>query len=234
MKTVSENRHNNLLLLLDDFDTLKKISEKTGVNVAYLSQIKTLSPDTKSGKPRRLGYAAARKIEFGLGLAPGWMDNDHNSNKASSVVGKKSGTIENSSRTPIQELRTHNLRTWFEGKTLPPEEKSYLSQLMSGRAMSFGAKAARRLEKTYSMPPGFLDIPRDDQPLGCNAQTKSVESTCAKPEDWAILNLLEEAYSWINEASHNNQGGGLTLNQPPINIGKWLARVESALSIQQK
>ncbi|MGK3404165.1 hypothetical protein ACSLNT_28620, partial [Escherichia coli] len=42
-----------------------------------------------------------------------------------------------------KEIRRLRLKEWFKDKTLPPKEKSYLSQLMSGRA-SFGEKAARR------------------------------------------------------------------------------------------
>jgi hypothetical protein len=56
----------------------------------------------------------------------------------------------------VIEARRKNLRHWFQHKTLPTEEKSYLSQLMGGKA-SFGEKAARRIELTYGMPVGFLD-----------------------------------------------------------------------------
>nr|8C3L_A Chain A, Phage repressor protein CI [Escherichia coli O157:H7]8C3L_C Chain C, Phage repressor protein CI [Escherichia coli O157:H7] len=54
-----------------------------------------------------------------------------------------------------KEIRRLRLKEWFKDKTLPPKEKSYLSQLMSGRA-SFGEKAARRIEQTYGMPEGYL------------------------------------------------------------------------------
>lgn len=52
--------------------------------------------------------------------------------------------------------RRARLKEWFADKTLPTKEKSYLSQLMGGKA-SFGEKAARRIESTYSMPAGYLD-----------------------------------------------------------------------------
>lgn len=55
-----------------------------------------------------------------------------------------------------KETRIARLKEWFSGKTLPANEKSYLSQLMKGSA-SFGEKAARRLEATYGMPDGYLD-----------------------------------------------------------------------------
>lgn len=56
----------------------------------------------------------------------------------------------------IAEIRRARLKLWFAKRTLPEKEKSYLSQLMGGKA-SFGEKAARRLEKTYEMPPMYLD-----------------------------------------------------------------------------
>ncbi|WP_186276365.1 S24 family peptidase [Burkholderia gladioli] len=60
----------------------------------------------------------------------------------------------------IADTRRARLRQWFEKKTLPPAEKSYLSQLMGGKA-SFGERAARRLERDYGMDTGYLDLPVD-------------------------------------------------------------------------
>lgn len=56
----------------------------------------------------------------------------------------------------MKENRRERLKDWFSEKTIPAKEKSYLSQLMTGKA-SFGEKAARRLEQSYGMPSGFLD-----------------------------------------------------------------------------
>lgn len=58
------------------------------------------------------------------------------------------------------EIRRARLKAWFKDRTLPEGEKSYLSQLINGRA-SFGEKAARRLEKTYKMPDRYLDTALD-------------------------------------------------------------------------
>lgn len=56
------------------------------------------------------------------------------------------------------ELRRKRLKEWFDGKTLPEKEKSYLSQLINGKA-SFGEKAAKRLEGAYGMPADYLVNP---------------------------------------------------------------------------
>lgn len=56
----------------------------------------------------------------------------------------------------IIEIRRARLRDWFADRTLPAREKSYISQLIHGKA-SFGEKAARRLEADYGMPRLYLD-----------------------------------------------------------------------------
>lgn len=56
----------------------------------------------------------------------------------------------------ITETRRIQLRHWFSERTIPPKEKSYLSQLMTGTA-SFGERAARRLERDYGMGHMYLD-----------------------------------------------------------------------------
>ena len=60
-----------------------------------------------------------------------------------------------------QEIRRRRLKEWFSEKSLPEKEKSYLSQLINGRS-SFGERAARRLERDYGMPSGFLDSDTSD------------------------------------------------------------------------
>lgn len=56
----------------------------------------------------------------------------------------------------IVDNRRNKLKEWFSERSIPEGEKSYISQLVNGKA-SFGEKAARRLELTYGMPKLFLD-----------------------------------------------------------------------------
>lgn len=67
-----------------------------------------------------------------------------------------SSCVDDTSRMEIKEIRRSRLKAWFANRTLPKEEKSYLSQLMGGK-IAFGEKAARRLEQSYGMPAGHLD-----------------------------------------------------------------------------
>ena len=53
-------------------------------------------------------------------------------------------------------IRREKLKEWFADQTLPRKEKSQLSQLMLGNEV-FGPRVARRLERDYRMPRGYLD-----------------------------------------------------------------------------
>lgn len=70
----------------------------------------------------------------------------------------------------IKDIRRSRLKQWFSNRSIPEKEKSYLSQLMGGKA-SFGEKAARRLEQTYEMGMGYLDTSSDDAPRSLTKET---------------------------------------------------------------
>lgn len=61
----------------------------------------------------------------------------------------------------IANNRRARLKLWFEDRPIPEKEKSYFSQLMSGKA-SFGERAARRIERDYLMGDRYLDQPAGD------------------------------------------------------------------------
>lgn len=57
-------------------------------------------------------------------------------------------------------IRRDNLKKWFSDKVVPEKDRSYVSQLISGKTPSFGEKAARRLEIENNMPAFYLDKPQ--------------------------------------------------------------------------
>ncbi|EGY28714.1 putative repressor protein [Candidatus Regiella insecticola 5.15] len=63
----------------------------------------------------------------------------------------------------IKEIRRQRLKEWFKNRFLPGREKSYFSQLITGKA-AFGERAARRIERSYGMQTGSLDVPIDPHP----------------------------------------------------------------------
>lgn len=56
----------------------------------------------------------------------------------------------------LPDIRRKKLAEWFKTRDIPEKEKSYLSQLKTGKA-SFGERAARRIERDYGMPSFYLD-----------------------------------------------------------------------------
>lgn len=62
----------------------------------------------------------------------------------------------------ITETRRARLKLWFSTHKIPHAQRSYISQLIKGKA-SFGEKAARRLEVAHEMGVGHLDKPIDDE-----------------------------------------------------------------------
>lgn len=63
----------------------------------------------------------------------------------------------------IKDTRRQRLQEWFSSRTLPAKDKSYISQIITGKS-SLGEKGAARLEREYGMPPGFLSEPIGDNP----------------------------------------------------------------------
>jgi SOS-response transcriptional repressor LexA len=80
MKTNDEIRRDNLLIAIKKFRTAAALAEAAGTSAAYLSQIKRQTPDSKTGKPKRMGDELARGIEHAMKEPEGWMDVEHNSN----------------------------------------------------------------------------------------------------------------------------------------------------------
>lgn len=93
-------------------------------------------------------------------------------------------------RNELKDLRSRNLKKWFLNKTIPQKEKSYISQLISGKA-SFGEKSARRLESDYGMPLCYLDKIQTDDSNNIN----DVDDSHNKNNNYVIevLNLTASA-----------------------------------------
>lgn len=62
---IKETRRQRLRELVDEFGSLKAISDRTGLNPDWLSQIKMGSG---------MGHKTARRLEDGCGKPEGWMD----------------------------------------------------------------------------------------------------------------------------------------------------------------
>lgn len=73
---IRQVRLDNLRRLRERY-TLERIAERSGTNAVYLSQIANEAMRQGGKRPRSLSDAYAAKIEQGLGLPEGWMDQPH-------------------------------------------------------------------------------------------------------------------------------------------------------------
>lgn len=78
-------------------------------------------------------------------------------------------------------IRRDNLKKWFSDKVVPEKDRSYVSQLISGKTPSFGEKAARRLEMENNMPAFYLDAP----------QSKTTENISSNIKDLGSFDLWD-------------------------------------------
>lgn len=119
-------------------------------------------------------------------------------------------------RTHISEIRRERLRQWFADRSVPEKEKSYLSQLMGGKA-SFGERAARRLERDYGMGDKYLDTPIGDiAPTSVQAEVGyisfellDIQAAAGNGKD---INEFPEVVQHINVLeswAHSSLGGDL-------------------------
>lgn len=74
MKTVGTIRRENLERLSHELGSMEQVAIGAGSSPVYLSQIRTQAIDTKTGKPRQMGGAMARRLEKAFRKPDGWMD----------------------------------------------------------------------------------------------------------------------------------------------------------------
>lgn len=83
--TISDIRKANLGALISEYGSLRALAEKLDhASTAQISQWKQSAPDSKTGKPRTINNASARKIEIKCGKPVGWMDVLHTKEDATS------------------------------------------------------------------------------------------------------------------------------------------------------
>lgn len=93
MQKIDEIRRANLLTLIGEAGSAAALASRIGVSPAYISQLKTRSAHSGSGKARSVGDDTARKLEQAFGKPQGWMDNAHpNELGRSTTLGQQSAS----------------------------------------------------------------------------------------------------------------------------------------------
>lgn len=100
--------------------------------------------------------------------------------------------------TKISDIRRAKLTLWLQDHSVPPNERSYFSQLKSGTA-SFGERAARRLESKYGMGHMYLDTPEEEG--GQNIDAKTSDALGASRQKPQMLESREQQFrlQWVSD-----------------------------------
>jgi hypothetical protein len=77
VKTIGDIRRENLEALITEAGTLEKLAAAASTSPQYLSQIRNQTLDVKTGRPREMGTAMARRLEEAGRKTSGWMDAEH-------------------------------------------------------------------------------------------------------------------------------------------------------------
>jgi len=76
-KTVFEHRRDNLLQLIERYETQEALQRVTGIAASVLSRMKSWSPTASNPNHKRIGEKLARQFEQTLKLPAYWMDAPH-------------------------------------------------------------------------------------------------------------------------------------------------------------
>lgn len=77
MQPIGQIRLANLEALVRQFGTAEALAAAAETSPVYLSMLRNQKPDPKTGRPREVGTAMARRLERAAEKPPGWMDQAH-------------------------------------------------------------------------------------------------------------------------------------------------------------
>ena len=77
MQGIGQTRLDNLEALIRHFGTAEALAEAAGTSPVYISMLRNRTADAKTGRPREMGTAMARRMEKAAGKPTGWMDQAH-------------------------------------------------------------------------------------------------------------------------------------------------------------
>lgn len=124
----------------------------------------------------------------------------------------------------ISDTRRRRLEEWCSTNQVPPSEKSYFSQLLTGKG-SFGERAARRIEQDYGMPVGFLDRGYSE---GAAAQEIGKRLTEAMTKAGYTSEVELERASGVPQSTINRIRTGFLKNGPAL---KTLRALSAACNV---
>ncbi|MDG9927441.1 MULTISPECIES: hypothetical protein [unclassified Pseudomonas] len=86
MKDIDEIRRSNMRLLEKEFGGLATVADRVGMSPSQFGNLRDGAKDSKTGKPRGMRKATARRIEEAAGKPAGWLDTDHSQSAETKIV----------------------------------------------------------------------------------------------------------------------------------------------------
>jgi hypothetical protein len=77
VQAIGQTRLDNLETLIKQFGTAEALAEAAETSPVYVSMLRNRTLDAKTGRPREMGTAMARRMEKAGGRPSGWMDQAH-------------------------------------------------------------------------------------------------------------------------------------------------------------
>ena len=77
MQAIGQIRLDNLETLIKQFGTAAALAAEVETSPVYISMLMNRTLDAKTGRPREMGTAMARRMEAAAKKPPGWMDQPH-------------------------------------------------------------------------------------------------------------------------------------------------------------
>lgn len=77
VQAIGQIRLENLETLIKQFETAEALAQAAETSPVYISMLRNRTVDAKTGRPREMGTAMARRMEKAAKRGPGWMDQAH-------------------------------------------------------------------------------------------------------------------------------------------------------------
>jgi hypothetical protein len=124
MKPIGETRRINLELLITQTKTLDALALLAGTSPIYLSQLRHRAVDSKTGKPREMGTAMARRLEVACGKEVGWLDQERSQEPFSNTTATVKWSLSDDEAALLAVYRGH------------PQKREFLRGYLAGAANS--------------------------------------------------------------------------------------------------
>ncbi|WP_081082919.1 hypothetical protein [Burkholderia cepacia] len=131
MKDIDEIRRDNLRLIEAEYGGPSAAAAACGMSHSQFTNLRDGARDSKTGRPRGMRAATARKIEDNIGKAVGWMDTDHSI--ATSTTTSTDAPAGWGKLNPAQRAQVESFIGWVLTQTPAPADDTQSAKKRFGK-----------------------------------------------------------------------------------------------------